>query len=127
MTLASIIRSARGEQAADLVLKNARIIDVFCGKIVHGDLAVSAGTILGIGPYKGRRYVDLEGRYLAPGFIDPHVHIESAMVVVAEFARAVVPAALPRIAMRSGGSSRAANGTTRYPSQTSPVRYEPGR
>ncbi len=91
MTLASIIRSARGEQAADLVLKNARIIDVFCGKIVHGDLAVSAGTILGIGPYKGHRYVDLEGRYLAPGFIDPHVHIESAMVVVAEFARAVVP------------------------------------
>lgn len=91
MTLASIIRSARGEQPADLVFKNARIIDVFSGKIVPGDLAVSEGVILGVGPYRGRRQVDLGGRYLSPGFIDPHVHIESAMTVVSEFARAVVP------------------------------------
>lgn len=91
MTLAHIIRSARGEQPAELVFENARILDVFSGQIVHGDLAVSAGTILGIGPYTGRRRIDLGGRYLAPGFIDPHVHIESAMTVVAEFARAVVP------------------------------------
>jgi adenine deaminase len=91
MTLDRIIRAARGEEPAELVFKNARIVDVFTGQIVPGDLAVSAGTILGIGPYTGRRCFDLGGRFLAPGFIDPHVHIESTMTVVAEFARAVVP------------------------------------
>ncbi len=91
MTLDHIIRAARGKEPAELVFKNARIVDVFTGQIVPGDLAVSAGTILGIGRYAGRRCLDLGGRFLAPGFIDPHVHIESAMTVVAEFARAVVP------------------------------------
>ncbi|HSM74819.1 MAG TPA: adenine deaminase, partial [Desulfobacterales bacterium] len=91
MTLDRIIRAARGQEPAELVFKNARIVDVFTGQIVPGDLAVSAGTILGIGPYTGRRCFDLGGRFLAPGFIDPHVHIESTMTVVAEFARAVVP------------------------------------
>ena len=86
---AETIRCARGETPADLLLKGGRIVDVFSGEIVTGDIAVKEGTIVGIGPYRARQTVDLDGRIVTPGFIDAHVHIESAMTGVTEFARAV--------------------------------------
>ncbi len=85
------IAVARGEVEADLLLANARIVNVFSGEIVHGDLAVAGGRIAGIGAYRARQTIDLGGKFVLPGLIDPHCHIESSMVTVSEFARAVLP------------------------------------
>lgn len=85
------IRVARGEEPADLVLLNARLVNVFSGEVHTANVAVHAGLVSGIGEYTGRQEIDLEGRFLCPGLIDGHVHLESAMVHPAEFARAVVP------------------------------------
>jgi adenine deaminase len=85
------IRVARGLDPADLVLRNARIINVFSGDIHEGSVAVAAGRVVGIGAYHGREEVDLAGAYLAPGFVEGHIHIESSMLTPNEFARAVVP------------------------------------
>ncbi len=82
---------ARGERPADLVLKNGRIVNVLSGEIHDGDVAVHDGRIVGIGRYEGNETVDLAGAYLAPGFIDAHIHLESTMLTVPEFTRAVVP------------------------------------
>ena len=86
----NIIRSARGRKPVDLVLANARIINVFSGEIFDGDIAVDHGDIVGFGSYEAERTVDMDGRFVAPGFIDAHVHIESSMTGITEFARAVV-------------------------------------
>ncbi len=83
-------KAARGARPCDLLLTNARIIDVFSGEVINGSVAVSGGRIAGSGAYRARRTVDLGGRFVAPGFIDSHVHIESSMTCVGEFARAVV-------------------------------------
>jgi adenine deaminase len=91
MALSDLISAARGEVPADLLLANARIVNVYSGEILKGNIAVSGGLIAGIGDYPAREVVDLEGRIVAPGFIDPHLHMESAMVTVSEFARAVLP------------------------------------
>ncbi|MFC1488671.1 adenine deaminase [Thermodesulfobacteriota bacterium] len=91
MILKDIIRSARGEEPVDLLLTHARVIDVFSGEIVSGDIAVAHGCIVGFGDYSSKKTVDLGGRFVAPGFIDAHVHIESAMTSIAEFARALIP------------------------------------
>ncbi len=85
------IRVALGEEPADLVLRNARLVNVFSGEVHPADVALHAGRVVGIGDYSGREEIDLQGHYLCPGFIDGHVHLESAMVHPAEFARAVVP------------------------------------
>jgi adenine deaminase len=90
MNLKNIIRSARGRKPVDLVLANARIINVFSGEIFDGDIAVAHGCIVGFGSYEAERTVDMGGRFVAPGFIDAHVHIESSMTGITEFARAVV-------------------------------------
>ncbi|MCG8539946.1 MAG: adenine deaminase [Clostridia bacterium] len=82
---------ASGRIKADLVLKNAKIVDVFSENIIEGDLAISDGRIAGIGEYFGKEEIDLRGKYVAPGLIDGHVHIESSMVTPGQFARAVVP------------------------------------
>jgi len=89
--LAERIRVARGEAPADLVLRNARLVNVFSGEVHPADVAVYAGRIVGLGHYAAREEIDLHGRFLCPGLIDGHVHLESAMVHPAEFARAVVP------------------------------------
>ena len=91
MTLKKRIDVAAGREPAELVLKNARIINVFTSEIIEGDIAVQNGLIAGIGSYQGLEEIDLEGAYVSPGLIDGHVHLESAMVTPAEFARAVVP------------------------------------
>jgi adenine deaminase len=84
--------AARGILPAPLVLKNVRVVNVFTGEVdPPADLAIADGLIVGIGRYAGREEVDLGGRWVCPGLIDGHVHLESSMVTPAEFARAVVP------------------------------------
>lgn len=86
-----IIKIAKGEIKAELVLKNANIINVFTNEIIKGDIAIERGKIIGIGEYEGIEEMDLEGKYLSPGFIDSHVHIESSMVTPGQFAKAILP------------------------------------
>lgn len=74
----------RGEKQADLVLKNAQIINVFTGEILPGNVAVTDGMIVGIGDYQGKEEHDLKGKYLCPGFIDSHLHLESTLVTPGE-------------------------------------------
>jgi adenine deaminase len=91
MELANLIKVARGDEPADMLLKNARVVNVFTGDIEETHIAIVYSRIVGLGDYQAREVVDLGGRYVCPGFIDAHVHIESAMVPPNEFARAVVP------------------------------------
>jgi len=90
MNLPEIIKAAQGEKPVDLLISNAQIINVFAGEVVPDAIAISEGRIVGFGQYEAKKVVDLKGRYVAPGFIDGHVHIESAMACISEFARAVV-------------------------------------
>jgi adenine deaminase len=90
MNLSEIIKAARGEKPADLLITNARIINVFTGDIVSESFAVSDGYIVGFGVYDAAETLDVRERYVAPGFIDSHVHIESSMACPTEFARAVL-------------------------------------
>ena len=90
--LSDLISVARGDSPADLVLANARIINVFTGEIEADDVAIHNDSIAGIGRYRqARQVIDLKGRYLAPGFINGHTHIESSMLNIGQYARAVVP------------------------------------
>lgn len=86
-----LIHVANGRQKADLVLKNANIINVFTESIETGDVAVVDGMIAGIGIYEGVVEKDMTGKYLCPGFIDGHIHLESSMVAPTEFEKAVLP------------------------------------
>jgi len=89
--LAEMIDVASGRTRADLVLKNANVVDVFNGDIISGDIAIHGEYIAGIGDYAGKKITDLKGKYVAPSFIDGHVHVESSMVMPIQYARAVVP------------------------------------
>jgi len=91
MDIERLIAVAGGREKAQLVIKNARVVNVFSGEIYRSDVAVDQGRIAGLGTYRGRQTLDLKGKILCPGFIDGHVHIESSMVGVPEFARTVVP------------------------------------
>ena len=82
---------ARGEQPAELLFKNAKVVNVFSGEIHQANVAVDDGRICGFGAYRARRVIDLKGAYLAPSLIDGHFHVESSMLTAPEFARAVVP------------------------------------
>ncbi|MBU1145827.1 MAG: adenine deaminase [Firmicutes bacterium] len=82
---------SRGIELSSLVLKNARIINVFNGLIEDADIAIEDGIIVGIGSYSGKTEIDLFHQYVSPGFIDGHVHIESSMLVPSEFAKIVMP------------------------------------
>ena len=90
MDLKDIIKAAQGERPVDLLLTNARVVNVLSGEIVSQAIAISDGIIVGFGRYEAKTVLDLNNRFIAPGFIDAHVHIESAMTCVSEFARAVV-------------------------------------
>ena len=74
----------RGLEKAELVLKNARIVNVFTREILNGDIAIENGLISGIGSYEGKKEINLEGRYVCPGLIDSHLHLESTLVTPAE-------------------------------------------
>ena len=90
--LSRLLSVARGDQPADLLLTNGRLVNVLSGEVYPADVAISGTRIVGVGPgYDAREVVDLAGRYVCPGLIDAHVHVESAMVPPREFARAVVP------------------------------------
>jgi adenine deaminase len=82
---------ARGEHPAELLFKNAKLVNVLSGEIHPANIAVDDGRIVGIGDYKARKVIDLRGAYLAPSLIDGHFHVESSMLTAPEFARAVVP------------------------------------
>jgi adenine deaminase len=89
--LKKMIQTAKGDAPAQLVLKNAKVVDVFNGEIIDGDVAIYNGSIVGVGHYSGEQEVNLKGKYVAPGFIDSHIHIESAYVTPEEFGRLAVP------------------------------------
>jgi len=89
--LKNTIEISGGAKQVDLLLKNARIINTFAGDIHEDNVAIHNGKVVGFGDYNAKETIDLQGAYLAPGFIDGHVHIESSMVKVSEFAKAVMP------------------------------------
>ena len=92
MDLSKIISIARGAEPADLVLENGRLVNVFSGEIHTTDIAISGSRIVGLGTgYHAREVTDMGGRYVCPGFIDAHVHIESALVPPRQFAQVVLP------------------------------------
>ena len=90
-TLRQQIAVGRSIVIADLVLKNARIINVFTNEIEKADVAISGGKIVGIGTYNGKSEVDLHGHYVCPGLIDGHIHIESSLLCGPAFEQAVLP------------------------------------
>ncbi len=85
------MRIARGDEKAFLVLKNCQVVNVLNGQIEHGDIAIENGLIVGVGSYEGKLELDLEGKYVCPGFIDGHVHIESSMLTPSQFSKLVMP------------------------------------
>ncbi|HEY0754474.1 MAG TPA: adenine deaminase [Ktedonobacteraceae bacterium] len=89
------IQVARGHLPADLVLRNAQLVNVCSGEVYPADVAVSDGVVVGVSApgagYRGQEERDLAGRWLAPGLVDGHMHIESTMLVLSEFARLVTP------------------------------------
>lgn len=85
------VNVAMKKEKADLVIKNANIINVFTKEMVEGDIAICMDQIVGIGNYSGINEIDAKGKYVCPGLIDSHVHIESTMVTPSEFAKAVLP------------------------------------
>lgn len=90
-SLKKLIEVAAGRTPADMVIKNCKVVDVYNAGIIEGDIALSDGMIAGIGSYEGAKIIDAQGRYAAPGFIDSHIHIESAYVTPEEIGRLLVP------------------------------------
>src|SRR3990172_2322048 len=84
------IRVASGEGVADLLIKNGRVVNVFSGQIERKDVAIFDGMIVGFGDYQAKKVIDVNGDFLCPGLIDGHVHIESSMVTIPQFAWAVL-------------------------------------
>jgi adenine deaminase len=82
---------ARGDEPADLVVRGGRVLSVFTREWLEVDVAVADGMIAGLGEYKGRETIDARGRFVLPGFIDAHMHLESVKLLVDEFARLVLP------------------------------------
>ena len=92
MDLARLISVAKGDLPADLVLVNAKIVNVFTGEIESGNVAICGDKIAGVGNYhRAKQVLDLRGKYLAPGLINGHTHLESSMLDITQYARAVVP------------------------------------
>ncbi|OQY00640.1 MAG: adenine deaminase [Desulfobacteraceae bacterium 4572_130] len=85
------IDAAAGRRKADILFLNARIVNVFTGEIIKDHVAVKNGYFCGFGKYDAKEEIDVKKMFLAPGFIDAHVHIESSMVTPYEFSRAVIP------------------------------------
>ena len=92
MKQARLISVAKGELPADLILANARVVNVFTGEVESGNVAICGDRIAGVGDYhQAKQVLDLRGKYLAPGLINGHTHIESSMLDIGQYARAVVP------------------------------------
>lgn len=86
-----LVSVAIGDSEPDLVLRNAEVLDVFSGSTYKADIAICSDRIVGLGNYRSKYEIDLRGLLVLPGFIDAHLHIESSMVSIPEFARAVLP------------------------------------
>ena len=86
-----LMQAAAGRESADLVLKNAVYVNVFTNELSKGDIAVKNGVIAGIGSYEGKSEINMEGKVVAPGLIDAHIHLESSLVAPSEFVKAVLP------------------------------------
>jgi adenine deaminase len=82
---------ARGDEPADVVVRGGRVLSAFTREWLDTDVAIVDGTFAGLGSYEGRETLDAAGRYVVPGFIDAHLHLESAKLLVDEFARLVLP------------------------------------
>ena len=91
MIIGELIDAAMKKENPDMVLKNAKIVNVFSHEIINGDVAIHNGVIVGIGDYVGKQNIDCSEKYIAPGLIDAHVHIESSMLSPGEFAKVIVP------------------------------------
>lgn len=89
--LRRLLAVARGEEPADLLLAGGRVLDVFTGDVLRGSVAICGDRVAGVGDYRARQTVELEGAWVLPGLIDAHMHVESSMVPPAELARAIVP------------------------------------
>lgn len=89
--LKKLIEVAAGRRKADLVIKNCKVVNVFSGKIVEGDVAISDKWIAGVGQYEGEQEIDAGGMYAAPCYIDSHIHIESSYVSPEELGKLLVP------------------------------------
>ena len=90
--LGRLIQVARGEGAADLILANGRIVNTFNGEVEQANVAICGNRIAGVGDYsRSEEFIDLQGSYVAPGLIDGHTHVESSMLHITQYARAVVP------------------------------------
>jgi adenine deaminase len=87
----TLVDVAAGRKKAELVIKNVKVVDVYSGGLIDGDIAVVNGTIAGVGSYSGEREIDGEGMYAAPGLIDSHIHIESSYLTPEEFGRIALP------------------------------------
>ncbi|MBQ9493853.1 MAG: adenine deaminase [Oscillibacter sp.] len=86
-----VVEVASGRRKADLALKNATYVNVFCNCLSRGDIAVAGGLIAGMGNYSGETEIDMSGKLVLPGFVDAHIHLESSLVLPREFARAALP------------------------------------
>ncbi|WP_445492425.1 adenine deaminase [Niallia sp. 03133] len=84
------IRVAAKKEKADLVIQNAKIVNVFTGEIMEGDIAIADDSIAGVGAYEGKNTIDAAGKYIVPGLVDGHVHIESSMLTPQEFAKVLL-------------------------------------
>ena len=91
MDLEELLRIARGDQPADLLLTDCRLVNVYTGEIYATEVAIAGEWIAAVGNnHPARETIDLGGRYLCPGLINAHVHIESSMVIPTEYARAII-------------------------------------
>src|SRR5216117_2851278 len=82
---------ARGDERADLVIRGGRVLSVFTREWLDASVAIVDGFVAGIGDYDGAETLDASGRYVVPGFVDAHMHLESSKLLVDEFARLVQP------------------------------------
>src|SRR5687768_8791669 len=91
----TLLEVARGEAPADLVITGGRLLNVLSGEVYPAEVALYSGRIAGVsrtpGEYQGREKIDIAGDYIAPGLMDAHVHVESSLLVPAEYANAVLP------------------------------------
>jgi adenine deaminase len=91
MDLARRLAVARGDEPADLVVRGGRVLSVFTREWLEQDVAIVDGYVAGLGEYEGTQTLDASGRFVVPGFVDAHVHLESSKLMLDEFARLVLP------------------------------------
>lgn len=85
-----IIGAALGERKCDVVLKRGNVVNVYTGEIYEADIGISSGKIVGVGRYDGRKEIDVSGKYISPGLIDAHTHVEMSMLSLSEFSKIAV-------------------------------------